>query len=105
MLGQELAAHVPTTALALLALQDRREHPSIQKSLEYLVQHRLAEPAGMALALTSICLRVYGVPAPDVDERLAMLAERHGFFNNLHIAAMVLYSLTGHEHGVEAFRL
>ena len=105
MLGQELAAHVPTTALALLALQDRREHPTTQKSLEYLVQHRLAEPAGMALALTSICLRVYGVPAPDVDERLAMLAERHGFFNNLHIAAMVLYSLTGHEHGVEAFRL
>src|SRR5262245_13231376 len=49
MLGQELYAHVPTTALTLLALQDRREHPSVQKSLEYLVSQRLAEPTGMAL--------------------------------------------------------
>jgi VWFA-related protein len=88
VLGQELHAHVPTTALALLALQDRREHPSVQKSLEYLVRQRLSEPAGMALALTSICLRVDGVPAADVDERLAAIAERHAFFNNLHIAAM-----------------
>ena len=105
VLGKELHAHVPTTALALLALQDRREHPSIQKSLEYLVRQRLAEPAGMALALTSICLRVYGVPAPDVEDRLAALAERHGFFNNLHIIAMAHYSLTGQDHDVEDFRL
>jgi hypothetical protein len=105
VLGQELTAHVPTTALALLALQDRREHPAVQKSLEYLVRQRLAEPAGMALSLTSICLRVYGVSAPDVDERLATLAERHSFFNNLHVVAMALYSLTGQDHDVEDFRL
>jgi hypothetical protein len=105
VLGQELLAHVPTTALALLALQDRREHPSIQKSLDYLVQQRLSEPAGMALAITSICLRVYGVSAPDVDERLATLAGQQRFFNNLHITAMALYSLTGRDHDVEDFRL
>ncbi len=105
VLGQELHAYVPTTALALLALQDRREHPAVQKSLEYLDRQRLSEPAGMALALTSICLRVYGVPAVDVDERLAAIAERHAFFNNQHIAAMALYSLTAQEHDVEDFRL
>ena len=105
MLGQQLHAHVPTTALALLALQDRREHPLVQKSLEYLIQRRLSEPAGMALSLTSICLRVYGVPAPDVEERLGALSERHAFFNNLHISAMALYALTGQDHGVEDFRL
>ena len=105
VLGQELHAYVPTTALALLALQDRREHPSVQRSLEYLAQRRLSEPSGMALALTSICLRVYRVPAGDVDERLAALAEQHAFFNNLHIAAMALYSLTGQDHDVEDFRL
>lgn len=70
---------MPTTALALLALQDRREHPSVQKSLEYLVRQRLPDPAGMALALTSICLRVHGVPAADVDDRLAAIAEQHAF--------------------------
>src|SRR4029453_13207605 len=88
VLGQELHAYVPTTALALLALQDRREHPSVQKSLEFLVRERLSEPAGMALALTSICLPVHGLPAADVDDRLASIAEQHAFFNNLHIVAM-----------------
>ena len=105
MLGQKLYAHVPTTALALLALQDRREHPLVQKSLDYLIQRRLSEPAGMALSLTSICLRVYGVPAPDVEERLGALSERHSFFNNLHVSAMALYALSGPDHGVEDFRL
>jgi hypothetical protein len=76
MLGQELHAYVPTTALALLAMQDRREHPAVQQSLEYLVRQRLSEQAGMALALTSMCLGVYGAPAADVDERLAAIAER-----------------------------
>jgi hypothetical protein len=105
MLGQELRPHVPTTALALLALQDHRDHPSVRKSIEYLIHQRLSEPAGMALSLTSICLRVYGMSAPDVDERLASLAGHHRFFNNQHVAAMTLYSLTGPDHDVEDFRL
>lgn len=103
--GKELNPYVPTTALALLALQDRRDHASVQKSLAYLTQHRLAEPSGMALSLTSICLRVYGVPAADVDERLAAVAETHAFFNNIHVAAMALYSLSGRDHDVKDFRL
>jgi hypothetical protein len=105
MFGQELNADIPATALALLALQDRREHPSVQKSIEYLTRQRLAEPAGMALSLTSICLRVYGRSTADVDERLAALAETHSFFNNQHVAAMALYCLTAHDHDVEDFRL
>jgi hypothetical protein len=59
----------------------------------------------MALSLTSICLRVYGVPSADVEECLAALAERHAFFNNLHVTAMALYSLAGVDHGVEDFRI
>jgi hypothetical protein len=105
VLGQELAAHVPTTALGLLALQDHREHADVRRSLDHLVAYRLSEPAGMALALTSICLRVYGLPAVDVDERLLALSEHHGFFGNLHVAAMALYALSGEEHEARAFRL
>jgi hypothetical protein len=105
MLGKELSAHIPTTALALLALQDRREHPSVQKSIDFLTRYQLAEPAGMALSLTSICLRVYGRSTADVDEPLAALAETHAFFNNQHVAAMALYSLTAQDHDVQDFRL
>jgi hypothetical protein len=96
---------VPTTALGLLALQDRRDQPAVVQSLGFLARERTSEFAGMALALTSICLRVYGVPADDVDERLATLAGRHGFFGNLHVTAMAAYALSGHEHGASAFRL
>jgi len=105
VLGTELNAYLPTTALALLALQDRRDHSSVQKGLDFLTEHRLAQPSGMALSLTSICLRVYGVPAADVEERLAALGDRHAFFNNLHVTAMALYSLTGADYGVEEFRV
>ena len=105
MLGKELHAYVPTTALALLALQDRRDDPQVQRSREFLTSQRLSEPSGMALSLTSICLRVYGVPASDVDERLSSLAEKHALFNNLHISAMAAYSLTAASHDVQDFRL
>ncbi len=105
VLGQELAPYVPTTALGLLALQDRRDHPAVVRSLELLARKRTSEPGGMALALTSICLRIYDRPAGDVDEHLAALAERHAFFGNLHVTAMAAYALTGYEHGASAFRL
>lgn len=105
MLGQNLPAHVPTTALALLSLQDRRAEPAVQKSFAFLVGQRLDEVSGMALSLTSLCLRVYGEPAPDVDRRLREIAEGHRFFDNLHTAAMAFYSLKGADHGVAALRL
>ena len=63
--GQELWPYVPTTALALLAMQDRRGHPVVEKSLQQLQHDVRTERSAVALALSIICLRVYGV-APDV---------------------------------------
>ena len=46
MLGQELEPYVPTTAVALLAMQDRRTHPVVDRSLNYLEKHATSERSG-----------------------------------------------------------
>lgn len=60
VLGKDLRPHRPTTALVLLALQDRRDTAVVAKSVDGLVAQPEAERSGLALALTLICLRVYG---------------------------------------------
>jgi hypothetical protein len=105
MLGQDLRPYVPTTALGLLALQDRRHEACVSRSLDHLVEHRLSEGSAMALALTSISLRAFGVPTDDVDHRLLLQWERTGFLGNSHLIAMALYSLTQGPQAHGAFRV
>jgi hypothetical protein len=59
----------------------------------------------MALALTSISLRAFGVPAEDVDNRLLQQWARTGFLGNSHLIAMALYSLTPGPQAHGAFRV
>jgi hypothetical protein len=105
ILGEDLRPYVPTTALGLLALQDRRHEAFVIRSLDHLVKHRLSEGSAMALALTSIALRAFGVPAEDVDARLLLQWERTGFLGNSHLMAMALYSLTQGPQAQGAFRV
>lgn len=60
MLGTELHAYVPNTAVALLALQDKRDDPAVQKSVAFLEEHATWECSGYALGLAAIALRAYG---------------------------------------------
>jgi hypothetical protein len=105
MLGRDLPAYVPTTALALLAMHDRLKDPVVVQSVAYLTERRLAEPGGLALALARIALGVYGVDAADVDAALAREWDRSAFIGNLHATALALYALTGARSGFEAFRV
>lgn len=59
MLGQELRAYVPTTAIALLAMQDRGDEPAVTRSLDYLDKNATSERSGTALALALLALRAY----------------------------------------------
>ena len=93
MLGQELVPYVPTTAIALLALQDRRHEPAVARGLSYLERSAVNERSGSALALASLALRVYGRPADSVD---AALREQLGVtmsLGSLAAIATVLYTL------------
>jgi len=70
VLGQDLYSHAPTTALALLALQNRRDHPAVERSLAFLESHWKNETSLLAMGLSLICLRVYDRTGASVDTRL-----------------------------------
>lgn len=105
MYGRELHAHVPTTAIALLAMQDRPEEAAVRRGLDCLSERRLSERTGMALALTSITMRVFGRACGDVDEALRDWTRRSGAAEHVLVTAMVACALAGHQHGVNAFRV
>ena len=106
VLGQVLPAYIPTTAVTLMALQDRPDHPVVQRSLRFLKANRFAEPSGLALALTLICLRTYGIAVDDVEQRLVgATTNATSVFLNLRGVALALYALTGVDHGYEAVRM
>ncbi len=104
-LGQELRAYVPTTALGLLAMQDRRDDPAIQRSLAFFDEAHSREQTASALALASLALRVYGRATDDVDERLVAAVATSERLGNLQAMAMAVYALTSGRHDVEAFRV
>jgi hypothetical protein len=60
VLGKELAAYVPTTAVALLALRDGASEPVVAQGVAFLERHSMSERSAMALALASRALRAYG---------------------------------------------
>ena len=70
MLGRELHAYVPTTAIALLALQDKREDPAVRRSVAFLEAHATWECSSYALGLAAIALRAYDRDVSGVLETL-----------------------------------
>jgi hypothetical protein len=103
-LGRELSAYVPTTALALLALRDRRELPEVTRSLAWLAGHWTREVSAMASSLALVAMRLYGRPADDLERALCDRIVNAGPPDNLASTALVLYALTGprHEHAALA---
>ena len=93
MLGQELKPFVPTTALALLSLQDRKSLPEVQRSLEFLEREATSERSGTALALALMALRVFDRPIPAVREALIAQLPTTLAFEKVVAAAMALYAL------------
>jgi hypothetical protein len=93
MLGQELPAYVPTTALALLALQDRTSEGAFVLSQAYLEKDALSEPSAIALSLALIALRVFRRPVAHIEEALEKQIARTMTLGNQHALAMALYAL------------
>ena len=104
VVGQDLRPYVPTTALGLIALQGR-PMPAVERSLAWLKTARLNVPSAMALALTAMCLRIYGIAADDVEARLSGDSERAEWVGNLQAIAMMIYALTAATHDVKALRV
>jgi len=59
VMGRELPGYVPTTAIVLLALQDKIRDVRVQRSLEFLESEASWESSSYALGLAAIALRAY----------------------------------------------
>jgi hypothetical protein len=105
VIGQDLRPYVPTTALGLMALQDRRSEPAVARGLAWLGESKLKERSGVALSLAALCLRIYGVAAADVEAGIAADVDRAERLGNLQALAMMLYALSAEKHDVKAFRV
>ena len=101
--GQKLWPYVPTTALALLAMQDHRGHPVVIQSLRQLQNDVASERSVVAVALTIVCLRMYGVATAALEQTATALSAEADPGNLLGMA-MMLYALTDtSEHSVFRF--
>jgi len=105
VVGQDLRPYQPTTALGLMALQDRPDLAAVTQSLAWLRRAPLREPSAVALALTAIAFQIFGVADDDVEARLAADADRAERLGNLQALAMLLYALTARRHAARAFRV
>ncbi len=103
--GQELWAYVPTTALGLLAMQDRRDDPVVTRSLHFLQKDIGTERSAPALALALVCLRVFGVNAESFEQDLLTRLDLSRALGSTVALASSLYALAGTRHGMAAFTL
>lgn len=92
-LGKELFPYVSVSALALLALQNRRDADAVTRSLRFLQDQWATEASTIGLGLTSICLRRFGLAADNVDQALAVRLPIASSVNNLHAIAIALYAI------------
>jgi hypothetical protein len=90
MLGQQLKPFVPTTAIALLSLQDRKTLPEVQKSVDYLERSATEERSGSALALAGMALQAYERPTDRVTTALIAQVPITIDFTNCVAAAIAL---------------
>jgi hypothetical protein len=92
--GKSLPAHVPTSALGLLALQDKRDLAVIRRSLVFVEAHWRRELSGTALALSLLCLRIYGRPTAEIETAIGDQWQHTRFLGNLATTSMVRCALT-----------
>ena len=75
--GKDLPAYIPTTAIALLALQDCRDEPFVRHSLDFLEEQAGNHPSTRALALTTLALRRHGRSTSAVEGALRTWLANH----------------------------
>jgi len=69
--GVPIRAFPVPTAVALIALQDRRQDPRLARSIDVLRRIALAEPSMLGLGWALAALRIFGVAASEVEQALA----------------------------------
>jgi hypothetical protein len=105
VLGKELSPYVPTTAVGLLALQDRTALPEVVRSLAWLGGNWPRERSALALSMALIALRMHGRAVDEVERTIRAHVADSGLQGNLCSMALMLYALTGPRHEHSALRV
>jgi hypothetical protein len=100
--GVELPPYLETTALALLALQDRPDDERNRRALGTLTRMLPEATSGLGLSWSILCLRAYG---HDVSPWLRRLMAAHAKTAFLGESKPVALALIAALDGVRAFRL
>jgi hypothetical protein len=98
MLGQELPAYIPTTAAALLSLQDRPSDDAVVRSRGYLLREGTSEKSAVALSLAVAGLRVLRQPTDAVQSALLGQLPTTIALGNQCAQALALYALRKDHH-------
>lgn len=101
VLGENLPPYPDTTALALIALQDRHEEAN-RLSLQALRRMLTGIESGLALSWSILCLSLYNQQVSQWRERLASRYAKAGFLGEIKPIALALLA-SGDSH--EAFRV
>ena len=100
--GDSMWPYPDVTAVALIALQDRRERKENQKSLRVLVDLAQKTDSGLALAWTAICLALYGEDNGEIKKLLAQRFAKTHFLGETKLLALAVLA-TG--NGASFFRV
>jgi hypothetical protein len=101
-LGEEILPYPDTTAVALLALQDRQTEVANQQSLQAL-RHMLGQvQSGLALSLALLCFSVYGQDHAEWKSQLRKRYDETRFLDETKVVALALLALND---GAAVFRV
>jgi hypothetical protein len=97
-LGQQLQPYVPTTAIGLMAMQDRTQDDVVRRGLAFLERDATAERSGSALALALLGLSVHARPTGAVRASLEQQTATTLALGNHSAIAMTLVALQADFH-------
>ena len=96
-----MAPHIDDTAIALLALRDREQHPVVQSALQYLERAAPTLSAPWSLAWASLALAAFRRPIRPLAGSLPALSD---FSNTEDTATLAMGCLAlDHTRGLSAF--
>jgi hypothetical protein len=95
VLGVQVPPYADTTALALIALQDRRNEPRNELSLTALNTMLDGVDSGLTLALSILCLSIYGRDVTALRQRLQQAYERTAFLGETRALALSVLAWRG----------
>ncbi len=95
VLGETMPPFPDITALALLALQDRRDNDTGRDALEALQGMAKENGSGLSLSLTILCNRAWGRPVEALVDGLVRSYHRTGFLGETRSIGLALAALAG----------